>query len=276
MEGLSLKATNKHFLCLVPLFILGNAVIVAPTHNADEFSFLAFLVSFVLCLTVVFFCFLLPFNRATALPLIVLSLYCGFDALITFIEFISNDLLPKMPRFLIILPILTLLGYIAFQRVSVVYKLSLISFWVVAGVILLFFLATAKDFNPKNIFIYQLPNFNIVRQQTLPFIKSIVLPSVLIAFFAKSEGFKKGITLVGVSVGCIAFGICILNSVLLFGIDFAGELAYPYSSAGSTVTFGYLFTRMDGLLYFVYLISCIIKCTVSIDIIKKSRSLLTP
>lgn len=271
-----MKATNKHFLCLTPLFILGNAVIAAPTHNADKFGFLAFLVSSLLCLAVVFFCFFIPFNRVTALPLVVLSLYCGFDTLITFVEFISIDLLPKTPRFLIILPILILLCYIFLQRVGVVYKLSLITFWAVAGVILLFFLATAKDFNPENIFIYELPNFNTVWQQTLPFIKSIVLPSVLIAFFAKSEGFKKGVTLLGVGVGCVAFGICILNSVLLFGIDFAGELAYPYSVAGSTVTFGYLFTRMDGLLYFVYLISCVIKCTVAIEIIKKSRSILTP
>ena len=123
---------------------------------------------------------------------------------------------------------------------------------------------------------YRLANPQNVLLRALFYQTFTLLASVLIAFFAKSEGFKKGVTLLGVGVGCVAFGICILNSVLLFGIDFAGELAYPYSVAGSTVTFGYLFTRMDGLLYFVYLISCVIKCTVAIEIIKKSRSILTP
>lgn len=271
-----MRATNKHFLCLAPLFVLGNAVITAPTANADKFSFLAFLVASFLSLAVIYVCFFVPFNKVTVLPLIILSLYCGFDAFITFIKFISIDLLPKTPHYFIVLPILLVLCYIAFQKVNVVYKLSLITFLVVAAVILLFFFATAKDFNVKNIFIYELPDFATVCRQLLPFLKGIVLPSVLLAFFAKSEGFKRGITLAGVGVGCIAFGVCILNSVLLFGIDFAGELSYPYSSAGSTVTFGYLFTRMDGLLYFVYLVSCIIKCTVAIEVIKKSRNILVP
>ena len=276
MEGLCLRATNKHFLCLAPLFVIGNAVITAPSRNADKFSFLAFLVACILSLVVVYLCFFVPFNRATALPLIVLSLYCGFDAFITFIKFISVDLLPKTPRFFIALPVLLALCYIAFQKGNSVYKLSLITFWAVAAVILLFFLATAKDFNVKNIFIYELPDLTAVWKQLMPFLKGIVLPSVLLAFFAKSEGFKKGITIIGVGVGCIALGVCILNSVLLFGIDFAGELNYPYSLAGSTVTFGYLFTRMDGLLYFVYLVSCLIKCTIAIEVIKKSRSILAP
>ena len=71
-------------------------------------------------------------------------------------------------------------------------------------------------------------------------------------------------------------GITILNSVLLFGIEFSGVLDYPYSSAGSTVTFGNLFTRMDGFLYFVYLASCIVKCAVGIFVIKKSRNKFVP
>lgn len=267
---------NKHFLCLAALFVLGNGVITAPFLSANRFSFLSFLLSFALAILVAFLAFFIPVNKLTTIPFILLSLYCVGDTGITFIKFIKANLLPKTAPFLIALPFILILGYMAFQRLSAVLKLCFVSFFVVLGVILLFFFATLKDFNIKNIFIYELPSVRLVLEQMYPFIKTVVLPILLLPVLAGDLAVKKGANVLGVAVGCALFGVCILNSVLLFGIDFAAALPYPYSAAGSTVTFGNLFTRMDGLLYFVYLVSCVTKCIVGIEVIKKSRSVFAP
>ncbi len=267
---------NKHFVCLSALFVLGNGVITAPSQNANEYNFLSFLLCSVFAVIVTVIGFLIPLNKLTALFFVLLSFYCIGDAFITFVKFIKSNLLPTTPSFLIVLSFAVILIYAAFKQVSLLLKLSLLCFLGVLGVILLFFLATLKDFNVKNIFIYEIPNFNTVFKQMLPYLKTITLPSVLLPILARAEGVKKGANIIGLSLGCLLFGVCILNSVLLFGFPFAAQLPYPYSAAGSTVTFGNLFTRMDGLLYFVYLVSSFVKCVVGIEIIKKSRNLFVP
>jgi hypothetical protein len=267
---------NKHFICLSSLFVLGNGVITAPSANANEYNFLAFLISSVLAVVVAVVFFIIPLNRLTSLFFIIFGFYVFGDTFIDFIKFIKNNLLPDTPPFLIVLPFVLILVYAAFKRVELLLKFALICFFAVVGVILLFFLATLKDFNIKNIFIYQMPKMTVVFEQILPYLKTVTLPVGLLPILAKTNGIKKSANIIGVAVGCLLFGVCILNSVLLFGFPFASVLDYPYSSAGSTVTFGNLFTRMDGLLYFVYLASSFVKCIVGIEIIKKSRNLFAP
>lgn len=267
---------SKHFVALAMLFILGNACITAPMKNTNEFGFLAYLVSVALAFAVFWGAHFLPINRVTLLPIWLLAFYCTADAFITFVKFISYNLLPDSPRILIVLPFVSILVYLGFQKTNTFFKFSLVSGIFSFLVIVFFFFSTLKDFNLSNIYIYQLPSLKGLWRQILPFIKTLVLPMVLLGIFSKTESIEKTASLLGVVSGFISFAICFLNSVLLFGIEFSGRLSYPYSSAGSTVTFGYLFTRLDGFLYFVYLATCIVKCTVGIMIIKKSRNKIVP
>ncbi len=267
---------QKHFVALSVLFILGNAVITAPQKNANQYNFLGFLVSGVIAIAVYFVCYFLPFNKIVAVLSSLLALFCIGRAGITFIRFIHIDLLPDTKPFLIVLPFIAVLIFIAFQNPQILLKFSLTSFVPSLAVILFFFFATAKDFNAKNIFIRELPDLNVFFGQLLPYLEGVVLPTALLTIFAKLSNMKKSTALCGFCLGYILLGITILNSVLLFGIEFSGRLDFPYASAGSTVTFGNLFTRMDGFLYFVYLVSCIVKCAVGIFVIKKSRNILVP
>jgi len=267
---------SKHFIALTSLFVLGNGVITAPISNADKYNFLGFLVACVISVAVYYLCLILPINRLTVMGIWALALYCIADAFITFIRFISQNLLPDTKPFLIALPLILLLLYIGFQKEEMLFKFSLVSFFAAASVVLFFFFSTAKDFNVSNIFINRLPSFNGFLVQLAPYLKSIVLPTVLLCIFARLNNIRNSVSVWGLAVGFILFGLTILNSVLLFGIELSGVLDYPYSSAGSTVTFGNLFTRMDGFLYFVYLASTIVKCGVGIFTIKKSRERLFP
>lgn len=267
---------SKHFLMLSLLFVLGNACITAPAKTADKYNFLVFLICGFVSLIFAFFAYFIPINKLTAVPLFALCLFTVGDTFISFIKFISDNLLPETPRFYILLPFVLILVYLGLKKVDTLFKFSLICGVLSLAVIIFFFLSTFKDFEFENIFIYKLPPLDTVFSQSVFYFKSIIIPTFLLGVFAKQEGIKKSVLLGGVSLGILCLAVTILNSVLLFGIKFSGSLSYPYSMAGSTVTFGNLFTRLDGFLYFVYSATCITKCAVGIFVTKKSRNIFVP
>ncbi len=262
--------SNKLFCAMCVLFVLGNNVITAPINNANKYNFLAFLLSFILSISVYFLFFYIPFSKVFMVVVWLLAFLCVGQAFTTFITFISDNLLPQTEPILIAISFLILIIY-AFFRGNAVLKFSFVSIFVIAAVFLVFFLSTAKDFNVKNIFIYNIPSFAELGNQLLPYVWSVALPTGILAVFARLNGFSKKTGVLGIGIGFILLGICLLNTVLLFGINLSSTLDYPYSSVGSTVTFGDLFTRLDGLLYFVYLATSLVKCVVGILVIKKSR-----
>jgi hypothetical protein len=251
-------------------------VILAPFGNLNKYGFLAFLIVYGLALLLSFWAYFIPLNKITAIPVTVFSLYCVGDSFLSFIKFTKYDLLYKTSAFWVVLPFVAIVIYISLQKTRVIYKFSLVFWFVVAVVITLFAVFTAKDFEIRNIFIYNFPSAQNLVSQAKPYIFTTLLPVVLLSILAREEGIKTSSAVMGVGLGFLALGVCILNSVLLFGVSLASTLNFPYSSAGSTVTFGNLFTRMDGLLELVYLTTSVIKCGVCIEVIKKSRNKLVP
>ncbi len=252
---------KKHYIALCVLFVLGNGIISLPQKNADIFTFLGFLVSFLIFFLLLF----LPINLKISS---ILAVWVIGDTFIDFIKFISATLLKESPEILVVIPfILTLLAFCCAKK-GAVLKFSLISAAISVTAIFFFFGFTASDFNIKNIIIKSVPDLKNLYSQTIPYLKKVTLPSFLLLVYSKINGFGKKTTLCGVALGNALLAFCILNSVLLFGSSFAGRLDFPYAFAISTVTFGNLFTRMDGFAYFIYFASCLIKITVSIEIIK--------
>ncbi len=261
---------TKHFVMLSVLFVLGNACITAPVKTADKYNFFVFLVSCVIGVIFAFTGYFIPVNKLTLIPIYLLCFFTLGDSLISFIKFISDNLLPDTSRFFILLPFVLILVYLGFKRTDTLFKFSLICGFLSAVVIVFFFLATFKDFDFENIYIKKLPDLDKLYFQIGFYFRSLIIPAALLGVFARAEGIKKKTLLCGLGLGFLCLAVTILNSVLLFGIEFSGALKYPYSSAGSTVTFGNLFTRLDGFLYFVYSATCTVKCTLAIFTAKKS------
>ena len=259
---------SKHFFCLCALFLLSNAVITLPSKNATQFTFLGFLICFIFSFILCFIILQIKSVKFLLYLSVLPALYCLFDAFLDFIFFVSQNLLPETQHFFIILPFVLTIIFFAKNKKSAILKFSLLAFVFCVIAIIFFFLATLKDFTFSNIFIKTLPKAKQLLNQSFPYIKKVVLPSLLLPIFAKLENQQKKTALSGLTRGYILIGICLLNSLLLFGNEFSGRLDFPYAQAISTVTFGNLFTRMDGFSYFIYLVCCLIKITVCIDIIK--------
>lgn len=265
---------NKHFFAVSLLSVLGNTIITAPEKEIENFNFAVFLISEIFAVIVCYFTFFMPFNKITAIVILVLSFYCTAETFTGFVGFVYNDLLTEAYPFLIIVPFVIIIVFAARCKIEVFLKFSLVCLLPAIAIILFFFCATLSDFNIKNIFVLKFSNMGEILKQFFSVLKSIVFPGILAVFFAKDENTAEKSVLSGLFGGYILLGAVILNSVLLFGTDLAVALDYPYSSAGSTVTFGILFTRMDGVLYFLYFVTCFVKCVAGIFLIKKSIKLL--
>ncbi len=260
------KDFSHHFLWLSVLFILGGAVINLPTKNADRLTFLGFLISFLLSILVFFATFKFDFLKY---PILFLAVFFVSDTAVTFLKFIAKTLLNDKQNFWILLLFILPVLYFCTRKHHQILNFSLVAGIVCSALLVFFFFATFKDFNLKNIYIYSLPNIKNLFLQALPYIRSVTLPCAVLTLYAKQQKVKIHTALAGISLGNAMFLIGLFNSILLFGTTLAGELSYPYASAISTVTFGNLFSRLDGFSYFIYFAAAMIKITVCTNVIKE-------
>lgn len=261
-----LKPFSHHFIWLSTLYILGSSIINLPFKNADKLTFLGFVIAFLLSVAVIFAIYRFDFLKY---PIIFLAIYFVGETLIVFLQFISKTLLQDNQNFWVLVLFLIPLVYFCFRKWTEFFNFSLVC-GVVCGLLLIFFFfATLKDFNVKNIYIYSFPNIKNLFGQTLPYIKSVTLPIAVLTLYAKQHKTSKTVTITGVCVGNTFLLISIFNSILLFGTQMAGEFDYPYAMAISTVTFGNLFSRLDGFSYFIYFVTALVKITVCINVIKQ-------
>lgn len=268
------------------LFILGNAVIVLPHKNADEYTFLAFLaVSFLsLLLSVLILpvakkslnAYANPFIKYIILiPLCIGAIFIAADTFYDFTFFISSAVLPQVSSLVIILSFFAVILYFATKRQENILKFSLILLFFCLISIVFFFFATIKDFEIRNIYIFKIPELKVFFKNIIPYLYKILLPSLILPFYSvfvfKN---KKSGTVLGTALGLFLLSLCILTSVLTFSINLASKLSYPYFSAISTVSIGRIFTRMDGFSYILYFGSSIIKINICIFTILKSFKIL--
>ncbi len=258
---------------LAVLFVLGESIINLPLKNANKLTFLGFIISLLLSLLVFYAVLRVDLLKY---PVLFVALYTVGNTFITFLNFISKNLLTKTPNFFILTIFLIPLLYFCFKKQNEILNFSLISGLLCGGLIIFFFFATFKDFNFENIYIYSFPNIKNLFSQSIMYIKSVTLPISVLALYAKQIGASKKSAFGGVLVGNLFLLITIFNSILLFGTTFSGKLSYPYGSAISTVTFGNLFSRLDGFSYFIYFVAAVIKITVCIKVVKNILNKYTP
>ena len=285
-----------HISALTSLFVLGNAVIILPMGKVNEFTFLSFLISAVFGIILYFpasLCakkllgeknhknqILKTVQIILLLALSVFAIFCVADAFSAFLNFVKVIILPNTATFFITLIFAVCVLYFALKKAENILKFFLIFAVLSGAIVLFFFFATSFDFNLRNIFIFRLPDLKTFLNQATEYVKNPVMPTLILPFYNMSvfENTKKGASLIGLLCGYILLGLCVIGSVLLFGANFAGDLEFPYFSASSTVSFGRLFTRLDGFCYFLFFIAVLARITVCLHVtfysLKKINSVL--
>ncbi len=269
----NIKPASLHFIMLSVLFVLGESIITLPLKNANRLTFLGFTISFLLSIMVYYAVLKIDFLKYAVM---LVAVYTVGNVLITFLNFISKNLLIKTPNVFILIVFMVAIFYCCFKNQNEILNFSLISGLLCALLIIFFFFATFKDFTIENIYIYSFPNVKNLFSQSVMYLKSVTLPIMVLALYSKQIGAPKKSAYLGVVCGNLVLLLTVFNSILLFGTTLSGKLAYPYASAISTVTFGNLFSRLDGFSYFIYFVTAIIKILVCVKVIKNQLKNLPP
>lgn len=259
------KPFSQHFLWLSALYILGGSIITLPSSNANRLTFLGFIIAYILTVILTFAVLKINFLKY---PVMLIALYSAGEVFVTFLNFISKSLLKNRLNFFTALIFITLILYFCFRKNREILNFSLVAGLLCAGLIIFFFFSTFKDFSFENIYISSAPDIKGLFSQSLPYIKSVTLPAAVLALYAKQIKASENAAIGGLAIGCGLLLLCILNAVLLFGTSLSGELPFPFAAAISTVTFGRLFSRLDGFCYFIYLACALIKITVCVFTVK--------
>lgn len=271
----------KHIICLLGIFILGEAVIVAPYKNADSLNILALFLACAAAAVGVFF--ITPLlsrvfseKRERKNPIakaivtfclciaIIFSLFLAAKAFVRLNAFVCEVMLIKTPRFITALCLAVLAVVAVIGSKEYIFKFSLITTFVSALIILVLFVLSAPRFEVRNIIPYTyLPSYNLLGQTTEYLLKAFLPCVIAVVYICSTHESPKGSILCdGVLLGGIMLLLCVANSILIFGASESAEMQYPYSDAVSLVTLGELFSRMDGLSYLLIFISSVTKIIV--------------
>ena len=267
--------TGRVLLPLAALTVLGDAVLILPGKGSGKYLFLgavtAILIAFLLYGAVLFVLdFLLKRkNRIYAkailaissFPIAAYAFFCGALCFRRFVRFASEILLPHTHKVWIFLIFTAVVFALAVKPNEVIFKFSLPAFTVCGSVIVLILILSGRDFKIGNIAIYSLPDAGTLTRETVPFLKSITAPALLIPVYQAvyEKRIEPGACLRGLAAGSLLLIACFAECLLLFGVALSARFDYPLYSAVSTVTVGPLFTRMDGVAYGLFFLTALVK-----------------
>ena len=268
-----MKAANysPHIFSLFALFVCGNAIITQPFGASNSiFCFVIYaaaaILVYVLCMALAkwFFKNKLVFYGAL-MVFIPLAIYGAATTLYDYLLFITKIQLPQTNVILVATAMLfAIVAFVASPNSSL-YKYCLLSGIISAIMIAIVFLSAIKHFD----FSQLVTNFNktdfSIDSSKILFRYFSMLPIPIIFAILTTKTFPLKASALGLVAGFVTLFICWGQSVLILGA--ANNIPYAYMRAVGIISTGSLFTRLDGLVYFVYFVSAITKATICIKTI---------
>ena len=249
-----------HTVCAAAISVLSTAAVTLPAAN-DKSPIAAVIFAFLIGLPIyIIFIRLVSkisidngvLKKTVSLLLSVFVLYLCAKSFHTVAEYFSLAVLTKTPVLLILSAFFILVFYAAVCGGDAVKKFTLLGFLAVAVLIIILAVISFKNLELS---LVSRPKFSGNFFKTVAkYIVIIFVFSSEILPFQKKGGNKKEFlksTVLGIGVGALLLTLVVANSVLVFGENYSGEMAFPYSFAVSTFSLGTLFTRLDGFAYFI-------------------------
>ncbi len=166
----------------------------------------------------------------------------------------------------VLLPLISLALLAAFtvrKGSSVILKLGYVLFFLSAVFIIMMFIGSVPFIEVKYLGLYKAPTLSGFLYSFALVGGNALLAALPLLFLAKNQ--KTGSVLWGFALGSGAILLCLINTLGVFGSEFANSLSFPYSSAVSTASVGKIFSRMDPFLYCTCFFTCLLKCSVCLS-----------
>lgn len=248
------KNYKPHIFALSALFTLGNTIITLSGLSVCE----AILLPGVLMITLLVSTGLKSVahkNPRVAFLINIMvgvaALYGAVTAIFDYALFLKEQQSPQIGIWLMtIILAVVVVSFVACKK-SAVYKYSLFAFFVVVAIIALCFVSGIKNFDLNNIKGF----FNTNLSNTNVYLK-IMIPMFVLPFFI-SEGTCQKMVFLGVLSGAFVLFAVTLQTLLTLGEAF--DTPFAYLKAVGIISVGSLFTRLDGLVWFVFFVTAIIR-----------------
>lgn len=267
------SAYNIHTTAMTALFVMGNAILT-PNIFGPKNTFWAFLISAVLTLLITTIVSkllnlaFLPAKKhkvcffAVALSVGLLAAFGAFDAINSYIGFLTNIQLPQTSPILICVALVIPVAALVICCNSALYKFCLLSAVISIFTIALVFIGGIKNFDFtlfKSDPVKDLNLSNGISEFLKLFLPVICIPAFMT--LTKENACAKQ-TIIGASLGFFSTAMCLLQSVLTLGT--AANQEYPYFKAMGIISSGNLFTRLDGFGFWLFFVCALVKSAVCI------------
>lgn len=280
-----INAGQFRVVCMAALFTMGSTVISAPYRGSDSYTLIGFAAAFAAAL----FCFagLIPAvnciynggNNGGAYQKIIFGIIYFFTAALlltdavfsfnVFCDFVSRNIIEKTPKPIIALIFAAVIYFAAINRDGTMLKFSLFSAVISAAVITVFFFFLMPRFKIEYLLPVEKISAGGVLSQTVSYFFRVFLPVFPLLLYPCLCGGEKRSVITGLAAGGIITAVTMSCGILIFGAEMAADMDYAYANAISTVSIGYLFTRMDGFSYFVFFATSLVKICICIELIEK-------
>lgn len=259
------KKYSLHRFSLCFLFVLATLAANSPIYHIGFFSLI--LCGAISLVLIFLLCILLNLGQKNKTVFYIttccVALAAALGAVTGFLDFftfLKTVLLPQSSAILLFVALVLLVLFFLKTPIDALFKYSLFTALICALIIALCFISGIKtfDFNALNNALT--PDFKF--DTALYFLPIIVLP-----FFIKCETDNTKPMFLGTGAGVAGVLLCSLQSILILGAD--NDIPFPYLKAVGVISSGSLFTRLDGLVYFLFFVTTIIRITVCIKAIAK-------
>lgn len=212
------------------------------------------------------------FTAILAILAAAASIYVAIDSVLEFSEFVSDVMLLRAPRYLVMLIFLVFCVFLASRGVGTVRKYAFLSaVAVLIGAIALILLSLPSIDTRAIELGGGTPNTRSVAEAFVKKFAPLCIPLVYLSYGQDSKIGEKNSTrlsplaaCVGVLIGGAILTLCHFNVTLLLGSALAREQNFPYSAAMSAVSAGKLFMRMEGISYVLYFLASTLRTSIAV------------
>lgn len=261
------KKYSPHIFALCALFVMGNTVF---SHHFYKTGLLSFFVSSALLFLLAFlslaFLKLGIKNKVvfyiSAIGICVFAIYGAVTSATDFVNLLKSTILQNTSPFLLWAIVLCVVVCFAFASSVALYKYCLFVSVICGVIIAICFIGGIKIFDFSAFMVLTKPVLEIKRSL------GCFLPVVVLPFFIDDKSYNFKPAFYGIGAGVFATILCLFQSVFTFGT--IEGVSYPYLMAVGVISSGSLFTRLDGLVYFLFFVTSIVKTVVCVKTLKKT------
>lgn len=199
--------------------------------------------------------------RVAVLFSCIAAIYGAITAFIDYIRFLKTVQLPQTNIILLAISFIAVIVVFAANENRAIYKYGLLVAVAVVIMTLICFIGGIKNFDFNLLEIeFTKPRFSFTT-----FVQGCAFVAAIPIFiFTQNQRLPTKTLLSGVWLGFASLALCTAQSVLTLG---SANFDYPYLSAVSVISSGSLFTRLDGLVYFMFFAFATVRVTICIKVV---------